>query len=249
MRHVQFEDVASQIKGMEDLFDLGKPYFAAWCQSYDIDIGHCDSVFFQFTGSKSGAKPLYYTALCGFKDLVEQLIVKHPEHVNAISGYYVTPAMAALAQRHFKLAQVLHCNGSSMDLWSLSQLLPLHCATRSWDLEMVQVLLNYGVDVNARSVSGYTPLDWALRDRLKGADPRIVQSLLDHGLDPNLQANDGLTPLYRASQGGKVEIVHLLVERSASVEVRDRQGKTPLDVASGEHRDEIIKLLLEHCDK
>ena len=248
VRHVQFEDVASRIKGMEDLFDLDKPYFAAWRQSYDIDIGHRDSIFFQFTGSKSGAMPLYYAALCGFKDFVEQLIVKHPEYVNAIGGYYVTPAMAALAQRHFKLAQVLHCNGSSMDLRTTSQLSPLHCATRSWDLEMVQVLLDCGVDVNAWSVSGYTPLDWALKNHLKG-DPSIVRLLLDHGLDPNLQAKDGLTPLYRASEHGKVEIVRLLVEHGESVEVQDREGRALWDVASGEHRDEIIKLLLEHRDK
>ena len=37
VRHAQFEDVASRIKGMEYLFDPDKPYFAAWCQLHDID--------------------------------------------------------------------------------------------------------------------------------------------------------------------------------------------------------------------
>ena len=250
VRHAQFEDVASRIKGMENLFDLDKPYFAAWRELHDIDTDPPDEVFYQFTSDQSGANtPLYYAALCGFSNLVEQLIVKHPEHINATGGYYRTPAVAALAGRYFKLAHVLHRNGSSVDPQGLMKVSTLHSATRYWDLEMVQVLLDYGVDVNAKSHSGNTPLNFALRHNSENVDPSVVRLLLDHGADPNLQANDGLTPLYRASEHGKVEIVRLLVERGASIEVQDSEGRTPLDVASGEHRDEIIKLLLEHRAK
>ena len=250
VRHAQFEDVASRIIGMEYIFDLDKPYFAAWRQLYDIDIDRSDSVFLQFTSfSKSGeGTPLYYAALCGFKDLVEQLIVKHPEHINATHGYYRTPAVAALTGRHFELAQVLHRNGSSVDPQGRSGFSTLHSATRYWDLEMVRVLLDYGVDVNAKNDWGSTPLDYALEYNSENVDPSVVRLLLDHAADPNLRAEDGLTPLYRASQHGKVEIVRLLVER-ASIEVQDSEGRTPLDVASGEHRDEIIKLLIEHRAK
>jgi Ankyrin repeats (3 copies) len=250
VRHAQFEDVALRIKGMENLFDVDKPYFAAWRQLHDIDIDRSDSVFYQFTSDQSGANtPLYYAALCGFSNVVEQLIVKHPEYINATGGYYRTPAVAALAGRHFELAQVLHRNGSSVDPEGRVGFSTLHSATRYWDLEMVQVLLDYGVDVNAKSDTSHTPLNYALEYGPENVDPCVVRLLFDHCADPNLQANDGLTPLYRASQHGKVEIVRLLVERGASIEVQDSAGRTPLDVASGEHRDEIVKLLLEHCAK
>ena len=251
VRHAQFEDVASRIKGMEYIFNADKPYFAAWRSLHDIDTDPPDSVFYQFTSfSKSGEDtPLYYAALCGFSNLVEQLIVKHPEHINVTGGYYRTPAVAALAGRHFELTQVLHRNGSSVDPQGRVGNSTLHSATRYWDLEMVQVLLDYEVDVNAKNDWGNTPLDYALDIRPNNADPSVVRLLLDHGADPNLQANDGLTPLYRASRHGKVEIVRLLVERGASIEAQDSEGRTSLDVASGEHRDEIIKLLLEHRAK
>ena len=36
--HAQFEDVTPYIKAMEYLFDLDKPYFAAWRRLHDIDI-------------------------------------------------------------------------------------------------------------------------------------------------------------------------------------------------------------------
>ena len=149
---------------MEYLFDPDKPYFAAWRQLHDIDTNSPESVFYLFTPNpKSGAKtPLYYASLCGFQNLVEHLIVKHPQHVNAIGGYYVTPAVAALAGRHFKLAQVLHRNGSTWTCRAVAE--DSHCMSAAYygDLEMVQVLLDYGVDVNARAVDGFTPLISAL---------------------------------------------------------------------------------------
>jgi Ankyrin repeats (3 copies)/Ankyrin repeats (many copies) len=251
VRHAQFEDVALRIKGLEVLFDPYKPYFSAWCQLYDIDSDPSGTVFYMFTPlSKSGANtPLYYAALCGFSNLVEQLIVKHLEHVNAIGGYYMTPAVAALAGRHFELAQVLHRNGSSVDPRGNVKNSPLHGAAYKGDLEMVQVLLDYGLNVNIQNGLHSTPLDFALRYHAKDLDPRVVRLLLDHGADPNVPASDGTTPLHRASRSGRLEIACLLVEHDASVDMRDKLGNTPIDVASGEQHDEIVRLLLEHRAK
>jgi hypothetical protein len=244
VRHAQFEDVASRIKGMEYLFDLEKPYFAAWRRLYDIDIEHpYESVFHQFRqNSKSGANmPLYYAALCGFANLAEQLMVKYPQHVNAIDGYYMTPAVAALAGRHFQLAQVLHRNGSSVEPRGIYENTPLHGATCYGDLEMVQVLLEYGADVNAQNSYCITPLEYAsmgYRD-----DPRVARFLIERGADPNIRNSRGSTPLHYASIYRRIEIARVLIEHGANEEVKDDEGRTPLDIASGEQREEIIKLL------
>ena len=248
VRHTQFEDVVSHIKGIEDLFDPDKPYFVAWCQLHDIDTRPSQpSVFYEFLPSKSGAcTPLYYAALCGFSNLVEQLIVKYPQHVNAINGHYMTPAVAALAGRHFQLAQVLHRNGSSLEPRDAYQSTPLHSVACGNDLEMVQVLLDCGVDVNAKDTFGSTPLDFATLVTNSFNDPRVFRLLLDRGADPNIQApgrSGGLTPLHRVSQNGRVEVARLLFEHGANVEVKNERGKTPLDVALEEQHDEIIKIL------
>jgi hypothetical protein len=251
-RHAQFEDVVSRIKGMENLFDLDKPYFAAWCQLFNIDTFPSDtSVLYWFADSQEsgGNTPLYYAALCGFQNLVEQLIIKHPQHVNAIGGRYKTPAVAALAGRHFQLVEVLHRNGSSVDQQPEDNrsFSPLHSAAHFGDLEMVQVLLDYGIDVNVQNGFGSSPLAFATYGQFK--DRRFVRLLLDRGADPNVRRQDGTTPLHRASQNGTIEIARLLVEHGARVEVLDDKGRTPLDVASAEKHDEIVKLLLEHRAK
>ena len=244
--HAQFEDVVSCIKGVEYLFDLDKPYFAAWRRLYDADTRpHYGAVFYQLNPS-SGYRantPLYYAALCGFASLVEQLIIKYPQHVNAIAGCYLTPAVAALAGRHFELAQVLHRNGSSLEPRGHYENTPLHSAAYYGDLEMVQVLLEYGVDVNAQSSDGQTPLhfaSWGYHD-----DPGVVRLLIERGADPNTRDEDGSTPLHRALLVRGIGVARALIEHGASVEVKNGKGKTPLDVSSEEQRDEIMKLLLE----
>jgi hypothetical protein len=52
------------------------------------------------------------------RDLAEHFILKNPQDVNASGGYYVIPFVAALAERHFQVAQLLYRNGSSSaHLW------------------------------------------------------------------------------------------------------------------------------------
>jgi len=205
------------------------------------------AVFVQFAPvSKADATPLYYAALCGFPKFVEQLIVKYPQHVNNLGGYYVPPAVAALAGRYFQLAQLLHRNGSSVDPRSFADETPLHSAAYYWDLEMVQILPDYGVDVNAQARAGSTPLNFVINHFI---DHGVVRLLLDHGADPNIPTKDGSTPLHRASGRGVIEVIHPLIEYGVSVEAQDDEDRTPLDVASGEQREEIIKLLLEHRAK
>ena len=241
VRHAQFEDVESRIKGIEYLFDLDKPYFAAWCRFHDIDTpSSYDSVFDLFVPhSKFGATPLYYAALCGFSNLVEQLIAKHPQHVDAIGGYYMTPAVAALAGRHFELAQVLRHSGSSLEPQGNMGYSPLHSVVNAGDLEMIQVLLNYGVNVNAQTDLGPTPLliaSWSFNR----TDLKVVRLLLDRGADPNMQLRGGETPLHRASRDGKIEMARLLIDRGASVALKDAVGNTPLDYALERQHDEMI---------
>jgi ankyrin repeat protein len=249
VRHAQFEDVVSGIKGVEYLFDLDKPYFAAWRRLHDIDISpSLNSVFYQFTPLRSRRfdenTSLYYAALCGFSDLVERLMVKYPKHVKAICGHYMTPAVAALAKSHFQLAEVLHRNGSSVAPRGQADQTPLHAAAHNGDLEMVRVLLEYEVDVDARSENGMTPLNTAPRGNHD--DPRVVRLLIERGADPNSRSSKGFTPLHFASKNGRVEIARVLIEHGANVEAKDGEGRTPLDIASEQKREEVINLLSEH---
>jgi ankyrin repeat protein len=114
---------------------------------------------------------------------------------------------------------------------------------------MVQVLLEYGVDIDTKNIGGRSPLASALRCGHPNG-PGVARLLIEHGgADPNTRDMDGFTPLHHASGGGKTETVRFLIEHGANVEVTDDEGRTPLDVALGKQHEDIIKLLLEHLAK
>ena len=183
--HAQFEHVSSYLRtSMEYLFDLDKPYFAAWCGIFDIDTSpRSDSTLFMFAPRRSDIRPtpLYYAALCGFQDLVQCLISKYPQHVNASGGYYVRSLVAALAGEHFQTAKLLHHSGADINVQGFGGDTPLHSAASCGDVEMAQVLLNYGADVNTRNDTDETPLDHASVCDSEKARDEIMKFLSEHG--------------------------------------------------------------------
>jgi hypothetical protein len=253
--HAQFESVSSFLrKAMECLFDLDMPYFAAWLQLHDIDArpnSDSSSLSLFAVHTKSGITPLYCAALCGFNDLVQCLVVKHPRHVITHGGHYVTPLFAALAGRHFQIAELLYHNGAHVDVRGEHGRTPLDSAAWYGDLQTVQVLLEYKADANSRDDFGWTPIITVS----KGSDFKatrhnipqdVVRLLLEHGADVNARNDYGETPLHVAAGKGRVEVARVLLEHGANVGTEDNYCRTPFRIASAGGYDEIMKLLSEH---
>ncbi|KAF8492082.1 hypothetical protein F5888DRAFT_1909336 [Russula emetica] len=258
--HAQFGEVLSRLQhGMEYIFNPDKPHFRVWLALYDIDTDpDAESTFFGFTpGNKSAATPLYYAALCGFHDLVEHLIAKYPQDVNADGGYYMRPLIAALAGKHFRTADSLRRSGADPHVQGRHKSIPLHYAASFEHFEVVQKLIEYDADIDARDRDGWTPLIWASGGH-HFKDGSVLRLLLERGADVNARADDdGFTPLHRASRFGALEVVRLLLEHGADVDAVSVGGRTALQVV-GEvpnrkvdqgRCDEITKLLVEHGAK
>ena len=252
--HAQFGEVSSRLKkGLEYFFDANKPHFNVWLTLFNIDTRpNHDATFSGFaTSGKTPAAPLYYAALCGFQDLVEHLIAKYPQDVNADGGCYVRPLVAALAGEHFETADFLFHNGADPNVWTHSGRgrNPLHAAAESGNFEVVRKLIEYNPPyINAGDETGWTPLFWAAGGRYF-TNCSVVRFLLEHGADINAQSHGGWTPLQRASRYGRLEVVRLLLEHGADVEVKNNGGKTALQEAADMGRDEVVKLLREHGAK
>jgi hypothetical protein len=249
--HAQFGEVTSRLhKGMEYLFDANKPHFSVWLTLFDIDTKpNSDATFYWFAPyDKSPAAPLYCAALCGFHDLVEHLITKHPQDVDADGGYYVRPLVAALAGEHFQTADLLRHSGADLHVRGRYENAPLHSAATCGNFEVVRKLIEYGADINARDEDGGTPL-FDVSDGEYFQDGSILRLLLEHGADINARNMDGQTPLYWASSHGALEVMRLLLEHVADVEAKDYSGQTALQVAAMYGYDEIVKLLREHGAK
>jgi hypothetical protein len=250
--HAQFGSVSLRLRSaMECMFNVDEPYFAGWLRLCNMDHHPHDSsqALFDFHAHPPlEASPLYYAALCGFQDLVEHLIVKYPQHVNATGGTYMTPDTAALSRRHFQLACLLHRHGSSVDPRDNTLWTPLHYAAWSGDVELVRVLIELKADIGAQSRSAKTPLHIASNSYSPNG-PTVARYLLERGSDVNARTDDGRTPLHRATEGKLVETARVLIEHGADIDAENNSGSTPLQSASGYWSDEVVKLLLEHGAK
>jgi uncharacterized protein len=95
---------------------------------------------------------------------------------------------------------------------------PSLIATLSTDrpdrIQILELLLSRGADVEQRGVNGYTPLHYAAALN----DCRAIELLLSHRADPQAKtdADDFTTPLEEAERAGQVEATRLLRKFSAA---------------------------------
>jgi ankyrin repeat protein len=109
-------------------------------------------------------------------------------------------------------------------------------------VKIVDILVNAGLDVNARNHRKVTPLHMAARYGL----PLVAAALLRHGADPDARDVNRETPLYRAANLGHAEVVRVLLKSGANASLPDRLGQSPLHRAVLKGSLPIVELLLEH---
>ncbi len=115
--------------------------------------------------------------------------------------------------------------------------------------DMVLQCLEHGVNVNAASKNGWTPLMLAV---LCGSSA-VVKLLLEHGADPNLttqsEENPSRSALAVAVSNGRFELVQALVAHDVNIDRRDYSGLTPIELAEKLsrrpfHQEEIAAIAL-----
>jgi len=141
------------------------------------------------------------------------------------------------------------------------------------DLELVQSLLEAGVNPNAADDEGWTALMWAaqlnetaigsslieagakldsveqsyeetaLTIALYNESLEMVALLLEEGSNPNLQDSTGWTPLMTAARNGDMEAAELLLKAGADPLKVDETGYTAEDYALDSGFDELAELL------
>ena len=92
----------------------------------------------------------------------------------------------------------------------------LHTLVKKDNKDALKLLINHGVDVNAKDDDAGTPLHNAVWEQNK----EIVELLINHGADVNAKNDDAGTPLHAASMKDNKEIVELLINRGADINAK-----------------------------
>ncbi|MGV8120037.1 MAG: ankyrin repeat domain-containing protein [Candidatus Xenobiia bacterium LiM19] len=120
--------------------------------------------------------------------------------------------------------------------------LPLHTAAYHGHLQIAELLISKGADVQARRSEGWTPLHLAA---LHGHSD-IAGLFLKYDANPDIRKDDLSTPLHMGAQGGHREVVELLLARGVDVNARRDDGWTPLHAAAYYNHTEVAEMLIEH---
>jgi len=126
---------------------------------------------------------------------------------------------------------------------------PLQIACLEGHLEVVQLLLNLGCDIDVRERQGWTALHFACAC-LNDHALKLVQCLIKKGAYVIAENNSGATPLHYLVLNNAyeesalfLEVLTLMIARGADVNSQDKNGETPLHQAALRGLEESIVML------
>ena len=127
-------------------------------------------------------------------------------------------------------------------------------AANESNIETLQVLLNFGEDINAKGCGGcctyLCTLSTFVNDtgEEEGEQIETLKMLIKEGANVNERCDfDGETPLIVAAVSAFPEIITILVEAGADLEMKNDDGNTPLMVAADSaNNPEMVNQFIEY---
>jgi ankyrin repeat protein len=153
-----------------------------------------------------------------------------------------TPLLGVLRHRadgRYSLTRKLLSAGANVNVAAKDLMTPLMWAH---DYALVDLLLDKGARVNARSSHGFTPLMTTVINR---NDAHTVGRLASAGANINAVDVDGRTALIHAaeSRSDRADVITALLRNGADPTIRDKRGNTALTYAKRNGRGHEIELL------
>lgn len=192
-------------------------------------------------------------AMRGFSvnvDIVKALIDAGADANNMNRPDAARPLVRAAAEGNVQVVHLLLKAGACTHSTSEDKETALQAAVGSRNVDLIQILIDAGADVNAPAgpMRGRTALQIAAEE----SNIQIVKLLLSHGADVNAPAghSHGITALQGAMMHGNLKIVLMLLKAEAQVNTppASKEGRMALDAAAEHGRLDIVSLLLKNDD-
>lgn len=130
--------------------------------------------------------------------------------------------------------------------------IPLILTANYGKVDMLNLLIQKGADVNTQDSNGWTALMHAAYTHFTPHKPDSSDKcklLLSCNAGVNIQSNDGWTALHSAVRSGNIEIVNALITKGANINAVCKKNGTPLNEAVSNENSAIAQLLLDQGAK
>lgn len=208
------------------------------CQSSLIDYG-ADLTFTVLVGSGRtvGCEVLCSFAEAGNKEAVK-LLLDHRVDTNSVRHKGRTALFWAVASSSLDVVDLPIAHRADLNIRDELGETLLSAAIK--DIDMMRYLVENGLDVNAASHSGTTPL-------LQTEDPKVAEYLAQKGADINAECPDlGKTALQKAASKANVELARVLLEHGADVRASPFGELTAMHDAVKSKSLEHVAMLMGH---
>ncbi|XP_059471144.1 uncharacterized protein LOC132194090 [Neocloeon triangulifer] len=118
-------------------------------------------------------------------------------------------------------------------------------AAKSNSINMIELLIESGINVNIQDEVGKTALHLAISERHYDC----VLKLLENLASVDVQCHKGLTPLHAAAKHGHAQIMRKLLDSGANHQITDIDSWTPLHTAVRYGKLECVKTLVSYFEE
>ncbi len=192
--------------------------------------------------------PLLYAAKKGQTDTA-RVLINNGAYIDWSDVNGDTALNTATKYGEIEMAKLLLSKGADPNLADRNGDAPLdttidcYLSPESKQIQIAELLIAYGANIDKRYPQNSTPLHSAL---WRGSND-IARLFINKGADIEVATDSGETPLHHAchSTNPDVEIVEFLIDKGADINVKDNCGKTPLHHAAACGNREIVQLLIE----
>ena len=162
------------------------------------------------------------------------------DDLDELHSQYRSSAMSRY-NGNYKIAKLLLESGAKLALPEGSLIRLYMSACKRGDCGVVELLLDAGVEVDAKVKYGMGST--GLMHASRGGHCELVELLLGRGSRVNQQYVDGKSSLMYASEGGHAEAVKLLLKAGARPDMQAQFGVSAKKLAEERNCEDIVKLL------
>ena len=212
-----------------------------------------------------GMTALHWAAKEGHSEIVETLILNRAD-VRAKTQYGWTALHWAACKGHTEVFRLLFDNYRGYfrlysKVFNMTTEMLLHLAVKNDRIEIVAILIQEGIRLDARDYRGRTALHWASKkgygkivSHLLAQKPGIspgwrdwIGSLWQNYKMPLIAFQDclGYTALHWAAEKWHLEVMEHLLENGGNTETWDGFGRTVLHVGAQCGSEKVVELLLD----